>query len=636
MGCRTSLLIDVRYSKDDKYILGAATEFSVDIWNADDLQFISELSEHHDWVRSVDSNSKYVASGSNDEKVIVYDKTTLKSIYTQSSHTTRVRRVCFSPTNDDIIFSSNDDGKIIGLNVGTKAECTLGSYSDDVIQENRTIWDFVFVKNGKQIVSVSDDSSVTIWDIEAFSDIGIGRILYKHTCSIKSITTDGYDTVFCGCDDGSILEINIINSDNKVYKHFQSLIWCIDYCDKTKQLLCSYDNGNIVIWKYDNTQEQRLVFSKTLPAHKSKVWSANFNSQGTRFVTSSDDFQFKVWDANTYQVLHTTWGYTNLLRTLSVSDENNSIIVAGDDGIIRKYSLCTQQFIENYDCHDNHVRHLEWFNQNGCFLSASDDGTVIKWEGANAPIIYRGHSNRVWSVAYIGNDKFASVGEENDIYIWDSNMLTPTKLHGHYHWIWDITYNKAKNIFATASEDRTCIIWKYNEETQQYENLHEPFRDHKKWLFAATFSPSGDFLVTCSADNTAIVYNVVTGELLYRLRHDGWVWSAVFIDDNTLVTGSADSKIRVWKLRYETSECDQIKIMDEHTAWVVSLDYSAKHNMLFSASADWTAKMWDATTFEYKGDLHIVKPYDRVNLSGIKGLTQAEISSFIKLGAYIE
>jgi len=204
-------LIDVRYSKDDKYILGAAKEFSVDIWNADDLQFISELSEHHDWVRSVDSNSKYVASGSNDEKVIVYDKTTLKSIYTQSSHTTRVRRVCFSPTNDDIIFSSNDDGKIIGLNVGTKAECTLGSFSDDVIQENRTIWDFVFVNNGKQIVSVSDDSSVTIWDVEAFSDIEIGRILYKHTCSIKSITTDGYDTVFCGCDDGSNLEINIIN-----------------------------------------------------------------------------------------------------------------------------------------------------------------------------------------------------------------------------------------------------------------------------------------------------------------------------------------------------------------------------------------------------------------------------------------
>lgn len=626
-------LIDVRYSYDDRHILGAATEFSVDIWKADDLQFDSELSEHHDWVRSVDSNGKYIASGSNDEKVIVYDNSSLNRIYILNSHSTRVRRVRFSPLNDEILFSSDDDGKIIGINVMSKSECVLGVSVEEGVKETSTIWDFVFVNGGKQIVSVSDDKTVTIWDIENFENLEFGRILYTHSTSIKSVTWDGVDTVFCGCDDGELLEIDFKSGAVVQHNHFPSQIWSVDFCTKTNQLISSYDNGNVVLWDYSAEATERLTFRRALSAHKSKVWAANFNRSGNRFVTSSDDFQFKVWDATTYQVLHTMWGYTNLLRTISVSDENDAIIVAGDDAVIRRYRLSDQQLIGNYDHHNNHVRHLEWCSECGHFLSASDDGTVMYWKNCKVPVIYKGHTNRVWSVAKIGDGKFVSVGEEKDIYIWSVGNENPTILSGHSNWIWDVSYNKAKNLFATASEDRTCIIWKYCVETQKYKMLHVPFKNHKKWLFAVAFSQSGDHLVTCSADNTAIIYDVSTGDKLFHLPHDGWVWSAVFIDENTLVTGSADSKIRVYKLNYEIGEYDQVKIMDEHSAWVVSLDYSKKLNRLFSASADWTAKMWDGTTFDYIGDLHIVKPYDGINIKGIKGLSQAEISSLIKLGA---
>jgi len=632
-------LIDVRYSYEGKFILGAATEFSVGIWDAESLQFVEEIAEHHDWVRSVDSNSKYIVSGSNDERVIAYSYDTKKKIKDDGGkHSSRVRRVRLSPANTCIVYSSGDSGKIIGWNIENNFMCEL-ALSDDAHQRySRVIWDFVFVNNGRQIVSVSDDKTVRLWDVASFEDTDQSKKLYVHTDRIKSVAYDGDKTVFCGCDDGSILEINIATSETRPYKYLNSIIWSLDYCSVAHQLICGHDDGHISLWQFDRSQAERLSLLRIMLEHSSKVWAAHFNQQGSHFVTSSDDFEFKVWNAGDYLPLFTSRGYTCLLRTLAVSDVNNAVIVAGDDLVIRRYALDTGVLCESYTGHNNHVRHLDWSACTDSFLSASDDGQVICWGTACKPLRFlKGHAKRVWAVAHIDGDKYASVGEENEIYIWDSTHDDPIeKLVGHNDWIWDISYCDAKKIFATASEDDTCIVWEYSDEEGVYRQKYAPLSDHKKWLFAVAFSPTGDHLITCSADNTAIVYETATGELLYQLKHDGWVWSATFIDENTVVTGSADSKIRVWRLGYETSGVDLVKTMTEHTSWVVSLGYSKQENILFSASADWTAKKWDASSYEYLGELHIDKPYDGIKLDSAKGLTQAEIYSLIKQGAIIQ
>ena len=629
-------LIEVRYSHDDKFILGAATEFSVAIWDAETLQFVAEISEHHDWVRSVDSNSHYIVSGSNDEKVVAYSYSDRSKVRDDGAkHGSRVRRVRLSPKSEQTVYSSGDSGNIIGWNIKTDTFCELAVAHGE--RHSRCIWDFVFVNGGDGLVSVSDDGTVRLWDVDKFSSSKKSEILYQGSDEIKSITYDGSDTIFCGCDDGTILQIHLADKRVNSYKHFNSAVWGIDYCERTRQLVCGYDDGHVTIWQFDATAWELSVLQVMLE-HSSKVWSVHFNRSGTHFVTSSDDFEFKVWDAKDYLPLFTGRGYTCMLRTLAVSDKYNSVIVAGDDHVIRKYALDSNALVERYTGHSNHVRHLDWSDADGSFLSAGDDGQVISWGKSSVPAkVFKGHVKRVWAVAHVGNGLYASVGEENDIYIWDAIHAAPIqKLRGHRSWIWDISYSPSRDLFATASEDGTCILWKYSESAGTYRRMYAPLRDHKRWLFAVAFSPSGKYLITCSADCTAIVYETDTGRLVHVLPHEGWVWSAVFIEEDVVVTGSADSKIRVWRLDHEAGDSQIVKVLSEHASWVVALGYSKKEKALFSASADWSAKRWSVPEFLYQCDLEIDKPFSGSTLTRVEGLTQAEISSLVRQGAVLK
>ena len=614
------ILIDVKFTHDDKFIIGGSTAFNIHMWNAENLKFECEIKGHTDWVRSVDSNAKYIASSSNDEKVFIYENTFKNKIGESCFHNNRVRKIRFSPLYDDIIFCADDDAKIFVWNISKNTHHVLGTKK---FRHKKPIWDFVFVNNGKNIVSVSDDRTIRLWDIEN----NTSEILYTYDNSIKSIAYDGSDTIFCGCDDGVIIQYCI--REKKILKHCKhsKTVWGLDYNNKIDRLLSCSSDGKVLIWSYE--LNQRLCIEKIIIAHQNVIWSAHFNNKGTLFVTSGEDNEFKVWSVETYLPLYSVKGHTNLLRTIAVSDESNTIIVGGDDSVIREYNQEDRKIQYRYKAHRNRVRHLDWSQDGKCFISVSDDMSLIIWDKLTRNHKeYFGHEKRVWGAAFLNENKFASVGEENNVYLWEKDNPAPQKkLKGHTNWIWDITYCSSKRIFATASEDGTCILW--DADTLKKHKL----QDHLKWLFAVAFSPSGNKLITTSADKTACIYNVDNKTMFCKLpEHAGWIWSAVFLSEYIVVTGSQDSIIRVWQL-FEDGRCELIRRLDRHESWVVALDYSKKNNVFYSASADQTVKIWNAETYEYLGDLHIDKPYDNISIDSIEGLTNAEILSLIQLGA---
>lgn len=630
-------LIEVRYSHDDAFLLGAATEFSLVVWEAESLQFVADVSLHRDWVRSVDSNEHYIVTGSNDESVIAYQYADRSMVANdEARHGSRVRRVRLSPRFPDVVYSSGDSGKIIGWRIDTDQFCELDPASYDV-GGARCIWDFCFIGDGREIVSVSDSGDVRRWDVSAFEDRSTFEHLHTAASEIKCIVYDGGARVYCGCDDGAILEISLSDSSVIRHQHLSSAIWSIDYCIPRQQLLVGHDDGHVAVWSADETTGH-LSLVQVMLEHSSRVWSVDFNGSGTRFVTSSDDFEFKVWDASAFLPLFTVRGYTGLLRTLAVSDESRAVIVGGDDHVIRRYALDTGRFVRNYVGHSNHVRHLDWSPSRDAFLSASDDGRVMLWSDRTSPAsVLTGHAKRVWSVTYLDDYHYASVGEENEVYIWEAaSEALVQRLSGHTGWIWDISRSPAAGVFATASEDGSCILWAFSTADDRYEQLLPPVRSHEQWLFAVAFSPSGEYFVTCSADCRAIVHLTSTGEVLHSLPHDGWVWSAVFLDDGTLATGSADSKIRVWLLDHARREHLLVKRLEEHTSWVVALDYARSEQVLFSASADWSAKRWSVPEFDYMGELDIERPFSGTSVRRVTGLTQAELRSLLRLGAINE
>lgn len=109
----------------------------------------------------------------------------------------------------------------------------------------------------------------------------------------------------------------------------------------------------------------------------------------------------------------------------------------------------------------------------------------------------------------------------------------------------------------------------------------------------------GDTLVSGSYDCTVRVWKISTGEVLHRLQgHSQKVYSVVLDHArNRCISGSMDNMVKVWSL--ETGAC--LFTLEGHTSLVGLLDLS--HGRLVSAAADSTLRIWDPENGQCKSRL---------------------------------
>ena len=97
----------------------------------------------------------------------------------------------------------------------------------------------------------------------------------------------------------------------------------------------------------------------------------------------------------------------------------------------------------------------------------------------------------------------------------------------------------------------------------------------------------------------------------------------------TFITGSVDRTIKLWD--FTTGKC--LQVLSGHQGFILSIAFSPQENILASASQDETIKLWDFTTGECLKTMRSPKLYEKMNITGIKGLTEAQIMTLKALGA---
>ena len=122
-----------------------------------------------------------------------------------------------------------------------------------------------------------------------------------------------------------------------------------------------------------------------------------------------------------------------------------------------------------------------------------------------------------------------------------------------------------------------------------------------------------------------------SGELVQTLKgHPGSVlaveWSPT---GKVLVSGGSDGSIRWWEVH--SGAC--LRTCEGHEGGVWALRVSPDGRLLASSGNDNTIRVWDLETAQLLRTLRHDRPYERMNISGIRGLTGAEITSLRALGA---
>lgn len=248
-------------------------------------------------------------------------------------------------------------------------------------------------------------------------------------------------------------------------------------------------------------------------------------------------------------------------------------------------------------------------------VTGSDDNNINVYDTKTGALKAKleGHDGGVWALQYVG-DTLVSGSTDRSVRIWNMNTgrCTHTFL-GHTSTVrcliilmpTVIKRTSAGSIvmpkeplIITGSRDSTLRVWKLPR-PDDLEFIPNPADEQDCPYLLRTLSghgqsvraiaAHGDTLVSGSYDYTVRVWKISTGETVHRLVGHGQKVYSVVLDHerNRCISGSMDNLIKVWSLDTGTL----LYNLEGHTLLVGLLDY--QRGRLVSAAADSNLRIWD-------------------------------------------
>ena len=113
-------------------------------------------------------------------------------------------------------------------------------------------------------------------------------------------------------------------------------------------------------------------------------------------------------------------------------------------------------------------------------------------------------------------------------------------------------------------------------------------------------------------------------------RADGAVYAVAWHPvEKLLISGGSDGRLFWWDLPSGTC----VRVREAHQGIVQALKVSPDGRRLASCSDDGAIHIWDLERGERLRTLRRDRPYERLDITGIRGLAQAEIATLRALGA---
>ena len=303
--------------------------------------------------------------------------------------------------------------------------------------------------------------------------------------------------------------------------------------------------------------------------------------------------------------------------------------------IYRRHHLISQNWMQDeikprhlaFKAHQRHVVTCLQFDAEK-ILTGSDDTNINVYDTRTGALRARleGHEGGVWALQYEGST-LVSGSTDRSVRVWDIDkgicthvflghtstvrcliILMPTEI-GRTPSGRPIIMPK-EPIIVTGSRDSTLRVWKLPkpddphciQTTPPQEDTESPYfvraligHGHSVRAIAA----HGDTLISGSYDSTVRVWKISTGETVHRLQgHNSKVYSVVLDHERKrCISGSMDNLVKIWSL--ETGNL--LFNLEGHSSLVGLLDL--QRNRLVSAAADSTLRIWDPDSGQCKNVL---------------------------------
>ncbi|KJH50910.1 NLE domain protein [Dictyocaulus viviparus] len=298
--------------------------------------------------------------------------------------------------------------------------------------------------------------------------------------------------------------------------------------------------------------------SSSMPGHTEPVISAQFSPDGRGLSSGSGDATVRIWDIDTELPLYTCEGHKNWVLCISWSFDAKKVASACKNGQIMIWDADTgSQIGKTLIKHKQWITQLAWeplHKDPSCryLASAGKDGNIHIWDTIQGYVVrsLNGHTASVTCIRWGGEGLIYSGSQDRTVKVWRAkDGIICRNLVGHAHWINTLALN-TDYVLRTSCFDPSVGCDRPAKE--QYQEIA-----HRRYE---------DTLRICGGERGHV-------NAVYQVS-----WSA---DSRLLVSGSADSTLKVWEVRNRRLYFD----LPGHGDEVYTVDWSPEGTKLFILSA---------------------------------------------------
>ena len=337
----------------------------------------------------------------------------------------------------------------------------------------------------------------------------------------------------------------------------------------------------------------------TLAGHAAAPKQVAFSSDNLRLVSAGADNLAICWDATTGGLLE-SFAVPAGLTFARFGTAPGNIVVGANDKSLTAHVLHYERLLAG---NTKNITGLVYSPTGDAIYSASEDGTVRRYQSADGAQAWaQNHGAVIHDLAISADGNLlATAGENNQVRIWAApnggNGPQPA-LAGFTGPVKSVAFSLDNNHVASGTANN--LVFVHDVKTAVVEQI---FAEHTGSVEAlAAAGENGKVFISTGADKS-----VQTFPALFEKQfagHGSPVTSIAFVPPNSarLLSGSDDGTVRVW----DVNAGNQVAALG-HGGPVASVAVSADGQRYASASANNTAKLWNATNnqqiAEMKGDL---------------------------------
>lgn len=325
------------------------------------------------------------------------------------------------------------------------------------------VWNASFSPDKKMLLSVSDDKTIKLWNLEGIKPLSFNPSNGLATLGDISLSQDG-QTIATFTADGSIKFWNLNGIPSKKTFHKVSNFSKITFSPDGKYLVSSF-RSIAQLWDI-NSGESKILIKEKLPRGKRNDFGrvsfssdsktiaigredgtikllhldgteiktlqggsqiVSYSPNGNIIASASSNNTVKLWNSNGKE-LSALIGSSYPITSLSFSPDSQTLVAGNKNGNIIIWGINGKK-LQTLPGHNSAVNSLTFRPDGKIFASASgngsneDDGTIKFWSIDGIEIkTFKTNSPSVSGINFSRDGKMLIVGNQMDVTMWNLNL----------------------------------------------------------------------------------------------------------------------------------------------------------------------------------------------------------------------